>query len=103
LKQTQTKLREEIGFRAGRFEKLIDLYKHPGYIAHKVYLLVAYDLEWDPLEMEDGEEIRVHTFTLDDALAATKIDYRFDPEAALALRLYIEGVSPDGVDYNLTS
>jgi hypothetical protein len=53
-------------------------------------LLVAYDLEWDPLEMEDGEEIRVLTFTLDEALAASREDYRFDPEAALALWLYAE-------------
>lgn len=81
-------MREETGFRAGRFEKLLDLYSHPGYIAHKVHLLVAYDLEWDPLEMEDGEEIQVHTFTLDEALAATIEDYRCDPEAALALWVY---------------
>jgi hypothetical protein len=40
------------------------------------------------MEMEDGEEIRVHTFTLDEALAATKEDFRCDPEAALALWLY---------------
>lgn len=89
LKQAQAELREETGFHAGRFEKLLDLYSHPGYIAHKVHLLVVYDLEWDPLEMEDGEEIRVHTFTLDEALAATREDYRCDPEAALALWLYI--------------
>lgn len=50
--------------------------------------MVAYGLGWDPLEMEDGEEIQVHTFTLDEALAATKIVYRCDPEAALALWLY---------------
>jgi hypothetical protein len=88
LNQAQVELREEIGFRAGRFEKLLDFHSHPGYIGHKVHLLVAYDLEWDPLEMEDGEEIRVHTFTLDEALAATRADYRCDPEAALALLLY---------------
>jgi ADP-ribose pyrophosphatase YjhB (NUDIX family) len=93
LNQAQVELREETGFRAGRIEKLLDLYSHPGYIAHKVHLLVAFDLEWDPLEMEDGEEIRVHTFTLDEALAATKEDYRCDPEAALALRIYSEGLS----------
>ena len=38
--------------------------------------------------MEDGEEIRVHTFTLDEALATTREDLRCDPEAALALWLY---------------
>src|SRR5262249_11769127 len=81
----QKELREETGFRAGKLEKPLDFYSHPGYIAHKVHLLVAYDLDWDPLDMEDGEEIWVHTFTLDEALAATREDYRCDPEAALAL------------------
>ncbi len=38
--------------------------------------------------MEDGEEIRVHTFTMEEALAATEIDYRCDPEVALALWTY---------------
>lgn len=87
--QAQNELREETGFRAGRFEKLLDFYSNPGYVAHKVHLLVTYDLEWDPLEMEDGEEIRLHTFTLDEALRATREDYRWDPEVALALWLYV--------------
>src|SRR5260221_936833 len=77
------------GYCAGRLEKLLDFYSHPGYIAHKVHLLVAYDLEWVPLEMDDEEEIRVHTFTLDEVLKVTGEDYRFDPEAALALWLYV--------------
>jgi ADP-ribose pyrophosphatase YjhB (NUDIX family) len=89
LNQAQAELREETGFRAGRFEKLLELHSHPGYIAHKVHLLVAYDLEWDPLEMDDGEEIREHTLTLDEALTATREDYRCDPEAALAVWLYV--------------
>ena len=46
--QAQVELREETGFRAGKFENLLDFYSHPGYVAHKVHLLVAYDLEWDP-------------------------------------------------------
>jgi len=90
IRQAEIELREELGYRPGRLEKLLDFYSHPGYIAHKIHLMVAYDLEWDPLEMEDGEEIRVHTFTLDEALAATRIDYRCDPEAALALWLYYQ-------------
>jgi len=35
--------------------------------------------------MDDEKEVLVHTFTLDEALAATREDYRWDPEAALAL------------------
>ena len=87
-KQAEIELCEEIGYRPGTLEKLLDFYNHPGYIGHKVHLLVAHDLERDPLEMEDGEEIRVRTFTLDEALAVTRVDYRCDPEAALALWLY---------------
>jgi len=87
-KQAEIELREEIGYRPDRLEKLLDIYSHPGYIAHKVHLFAAHDLEWDPLDMEDGEELRVHTFTLDEALEATKMDYRCDPEAALRLWLY---------------
>ena len=79
---------EETGFRADKLKKLLDFYSHPGYIAHRDTLLVAYDLEWELLEMEDGEEIWVHTFTLDEALAATKVDYRCASEAVLALWLY---------------
>ncbi len=50
--------------------------------------MVAYNLEWDPLEMGNGGEIRVHSFTLDEALATTKVDFRCDPGVALALWLY---------------
>jgi hypothetical protein len=35
LKQAQDELREETGFWAAKFEKLLDLYSHPDYIAHK--------------------------------------------------------------------
>ena len=38
--------------------------------------------------MEDGEELFVHTFTLDEALTETRRAYRVDPEAALALWIY---------------
>jgi ADP-ribose pyrophosphatase len=87
-------LREETGFRPGRLEKLLDFYSHPGYIAHKVHLYVAHDLEWDHLELEDGEELLIQTFTLEEALGATRLDYRFDPEAALALWLYAGQTQP---------
>src|ERR1700733_3315115 len=81
----EQELREETGYRPGSLEKLLSFYSHPGYIGHRVHLFVVHDLEWDPLEMEDGEDIKVQTFTLEEALDATKQDYRCDPEAALAL------------------
>lgn len=86
--QAQRELRQETGYRAGRVEKLTSFYSHPGYVSHKVHLFVAQDLEWDPLEQEEHEELRVHTYPLQEALAVTLQAYRFDPEAALALYLY---------------
>jgi 8-oxo-dGTP pyrophosphatase MutT (NUDIX family) len=87
-KQAQQELRQEIGYRAGKLERLLDVHSHPGYVAHKVHLFVGYDLAWDPLEMEAQEEIRVRIYTLQEALAETLIDYRCDPEAALALWVF---------------
>jgi ADP-ribose pyrophosphatase len=86
--QAHKELRQELGYRAGRLDKLIAFYSHPGYVAHKVHLFVASDLEWDPLDSETQEEIQVQTYTLQEAVAATRVDYRCDPEAALALLLY---------------
>lgn len=91
--QAQQELRQEIGYRAGRLERLLNVYSHPGYVAHKVHLFIGYNLEWDPLEMEAQEEIRVRTYTLQEALAETLIDYRCDPETALALWLFANRVN----------
>ena len=44
-KQAEIELREEIGYCAGRLEKLLDFYSHSEYVAHKVPLYIAYDLE----------------------------------------------------------
>jgi 8-oxo-dGTP pyrophosphatase MutT (NUDIX family) len=86
--QAQKELRQEIGYKAAKLEKLVDFYSHPGYVSHKVHLFVASDLEWDPLETNAQEEIHVQAYTLKEALDATFIDYRCDPEAALALWMY---------------
>ncbi|GHO98901.1 hypothetical protein KSF_089490 [Reticulibacter mediterranei] len=66
----------------------MDFYSHPSYVAHKVHSFIAYDLEWNPLKLNNQEVIRVLTFRLDEALDETKKDYRCDPEAAFALWLY---------------
>ena len=88
--QAQRELRQEIGYRAERLEKLIEFYGHPGYIFHRVHVFLASELEWDPLELEKHEEIKVQTYTLKDALEITTTNNRCDPEAALALWLYAQ-------------
>jgi 8-oxo-dGTP pyrophosphatase MutT (NUDIX family) len=86
--QAQQELRQEIGYKAAKLEKLVDCYRLPGYVSSKMHLLVGYGLEWDPLEIESHEEIRVQTYSLQEALALTSEDYRCEPETALALWLY---------------
>jgi 8-oxo-dGTP pyrophosphatase MutT (NUDIX family) len=88
--QADKELRQEIGYKAGRLEKFTSFFSHPGYISHRVHVFVAHDLEWDPLDMEAHEEIKVHTYTLKEALDATTIENRCDPEASLALWLYAQ-------------
>ncbi len=60
--QAQKELRQEVGYKAKRLEKLLDFHSHPEYISHKVHAFVAHDLEWDPLELETREEIKVHLY-----------------------------------------
>lgn len=87
--QAAIELRKETGYRASRIEKLVDLYGHStSLLAHKVHLFVANGLEWRPLDIETGTEAPLVTLSLEEALEATKQDYRCDPEAALALWLY---------------
>jgi ADP-ribose pyrophosphatase len=88
--QAQRELQQETGYRAGRLEKLIEFYGHPGYVAHQVHVFVAYDLEWDPRELDAHEEIKVQTYTMKEALDATSLNNRCDPEAALILWLYAQ-------------
>ncbi len=95
--QAQKELRQEIGYRANRLEKFGTFSSHPGYISHHVHVFIAHDLEWDPLEFDPHEEISVQTFTIKEALEATSINNRCDPEAALALWLYAQK------EYNFTA
>ena len=86
--QVQRELRQETGYRANSIEKFYSLSSHPGYVFHQIEVFVAKDLEWSPLKQERHEEIRVQTYTLQDALAATYLANRYEPESALVLWLY---------------
>jgi ADP-ribose pyrophosphatase len=81
-------LRQETGYRAERLERLLIVNSLPGCVAQRVHLVAAYDLAWDPLSAEPNETIVLVPLLLSEALAATRMDLRCDPLAALALRLY---------------
>lgn len=83
----QLELRQETGFR-GSLTRLQSWYAHPGLVRQIVHVFIARDLVWDPLPGDEHEQIRVYRASLAEALATTRIDSRWDPEAALALWLY---------------
>jgi ADP-ribose pyrophosphatase len=63
LKAARRELREETGYRARRWKKLVSFWASPGYVAEKMTIYVATELEaGDARPMED-ERIKTRWFT----------------------------------------
>jgi ADP-ribose pyrophosphatase len=60
----QRELREETGFRAGRFRKLLSMFPSPGFVAEKMIIYAAGDLRPDPAAPDADERITTRRFTL---------------------------------------
>lgn len=65
----QRELREEIGRRAGRLEKIAFFYTTPGFCDEAMHLFRATDLVDDRATADDDERIEIGVFTLDQASA----------------------------------
>jgi len=63
----QRELREEIGQRAGRLEKIAFFYTTPGFCDEAMHLFRATGLVPDQAAADDDERIEIATFTLDQA------------------------------------
>lgn len=63
----QRELREEIGQRAGRLEKIAFFYTTPGFCDEAMHLFRATGLVSDRAPADDDERIEIGTFTLDQA------------------------------------
>jgi len=62
-------VREETGMAAGRLELLGGFYLAPGYSTEYMYVYLATDLRYDPLEPDADEFLSVERFPLAEALA----------------------------------
>lgn len=63
LKAARRELREETGYRARKWKKLVSFWPSPGYVAEKMTIYLATELEaGDAMPMED-ERIRTKWFT----------------------------------------
>jgi ADP-ribose pyrophosphatase len=61
-------LREEIGVRAGRIEKLSEFFTTPGFCAEKLYVYLATELTEVGQDLEDDELVEVVRVPLSEAL-----------------------------------
>ena len=64
----QRELREEIGMRADSIQLIQTFYPAPSFCTEKLYLYLAKDLSYDPLPMDENEDIEVVKVSLSDAL-----------------------------------
>ena len=62
----QRELQEEVGYRAGRLDKLAEVFLHPGYTTSKSYIFLARDLQKSKLVGDEGEELEVVLYPFDD-------------------------------------
>ena len=68
LEGAQRELREETGFRAGRFERLGSFYPAPAWSTEFVYLYLATDLTPGPTQLEADEAIELLHVPLAEAI-----------------------------------
>jgi len=78
-------LEEEAGRRAGRLERLGEIWTTPGFTDEKIHLFAAFDLVEVPHAREEHEVIEVVPMPLDDALDLVWRGELRDAKSALAL------------------
>lgn len=78
-------LEEEAGRRAGRLERLGEIWTTPGFTDEKIHLFAAFDLVEVPHAREEHEVIEVVPMALEDALDLVWRGELTDAKSALAL------------------
>lgn len=81
-------LTEETGYRAGRWEKLLEFYMSPGILTEKMHLYLATDLTAGPADLEPEEEIQVQLTPWDDALKLVDSGQIHDAKSLVDLLFY---------------
>lgn len=87
LEGAQRELREETGFRAGRFERLGSFYPAPAWSTEFVYLYLATDLTPGPTQLEADEAIELLHVPLAEAIELIQSGAIMDGKTIAALLL----------------
>jgi ADP-ribose pyrophosphatase len=89
----QRELREEIGYRAGRLERLCGFYVSPGYCTEFIHVFLATDLVEDPIEGDPDEVITLERETLAEAGRMIEAGEIKDGKSIVGLLLATERVA----------
>lgn len=78
-------LQEETGYRAARWEKLLEFYVSPGILNERMHLYLAQGLECGPQSLDAGEQIETLLVPWDQALAMLRDGQIRDAKTIIAL------------------
>lgn len=92
----ERELAEETGYRAAKFEPLIDFYPSPGILSEHMHIFIATGLTPGPTAHETGEDIRLHPITLDEGLGGIRDGRIKDAKTMIALLYYERLRRPGG-------
>ena len=81
-------LLEETGYLAGKIKPLGSFFTSPGILSEKMYAFVAYDLEQSQQALEEGEEIELHTASVEQAMDMIRSGQIADGKTIAALVMY---------------
>lgn len=79
-------LEEEIGVRAGSFEKLCEFYVSPGFLAEKMYVYLARDLIETAQDLDDDEFLNVERIALTRAVEMAEANMIIDAKTLIGIQ-----------------
>lgn len=85
----QRELQEEVGYRANTITPLGGFYSSPGFCTEYIYLFLAEDLVYEPLQGEDSDSIDILYLPLEKALHMIDTQEIEDAKTLTALLLYL--------------
>jgi ADP-ribose pyrophosphatase len=80
-------IEEEIGYLAGRMEKLSEFYSTPGFCQEKLFVYLATELQPTRQSLDHDEDLRIVRLPLEEALALTHSGGIEDSKTIIALLL----------------
>lgn len=88
LEAASRELREETGYRAQKWTAMPAIWTSPGFCDEKIYVYLAEDLRWDPLNPDDDEDISLLRYTDEEARALLDSTQAQDAKTLMALGWY---------------